>query len=133
MINKNRKQKNQGTVLIIIMFIIALASAVIAGMMQINTERIQLMRNQVFAAQATAIAEAGLADAFAEIRSDATWNNGFSNKSFGNGSYAVTVSGGTVTSTGTSAQGFKTRIAADITIGSSSPYIIRIDKLRINQ
>jgi hypothetical protein len=38
-----------------------------------------------------------------------------------------------ITSTGVSSQGFTAKIEADVTIGSSSPHIVRIDKLRINE
>ena len=106
-------------------------------MLQINTEEIQLMRNQIYAAQALAIAEAGLNDAFSELRADSSWNSGFSDKAFDDGSYTVTVSGSlpnlTVESTGTSSQSFVARVRADIIVGSSSPYILSIYNLRINE
>ncbi|MCD4830860.1 MAG: hypothetical protein K8R02_03510 [Anaerohalosphaeraceae bacterium] len=136
--NKNIKQKNNGSILIVVVFVIALMAAVIAGLLQMDSERIGLMRNQVFSTQATSIAEAGLADAFAQIRGDNTWTSGFTNKSFGGGSYTVTAGAwtsntNTITSTGTSPQSFVTEIAADITIGSTSPYVIRVNSLRINE
>jgi len=112
-------------VLLITIFAVALLSAITIGILQMNTEEIQLMRNQIRAAEALAIAEAGLNDAFAEIRADSTWTTGFTDKSFNGGSYTVTVTGSlpnlTITSTGTSSQGFVARIEADITVGSSSP------------
>ena len=127
---------HNGSVLLVTIFIVALFSAVVLGMLQINTEEIQIMRNQIYAAQALTIAEAGLNDAFSELRADSSWNSGFSDKAFDDGSYTVTVSGSlpnpTVESTGTSLQGFTARVEADVTVGSSSPYIIRIDNLRIN-
>ncbi len=133
----NHKQKINGSVLLITIFATALLSAITIGILQINTEEIQLMRNQIYAAEAQAIAEAGLNDAFSELRVDSSWNSGFSNKVFDDGSYTVTVSGTlpnlTITSTGTSSQGFVARVGADITVGSISPYIIRIDSLRINE
>jgi Tfp pilus assembly protein PilX len=130
----NRIFKNTGSVLIVVVFAIALMTAFVAGMLQLNAEQIQLMRNEVYAAQAMAVTEAGMADAFAQLRSSSSWTSGFNNKSFGGGSYTVSVAGSSIVSTGTSAQGFASRIQADITIGgSSSPYIIRVDKLRINE
>ena len=36
-------------------------------------KEIQLMQNQVYAAEALATAEAGLNDAFKELRADAAW------------------------------------------------------------
>jgi Tfp pilus assembly protein PilX len=132
--NMKNKFKNNGSVLIVVVFVIALMTALVAGILQLNTEQIQIMKNEVFAAQAKAIAEGGLADAFAQLRSNPNWNAGFSSKSFGGGSYTVSVADFNVVSTGTSEQGFTARVQADITIGGiSSPYIIRIDKLRINE
>lgn len=122
--------------MLIVVFIIALLSALVTGMLQINTEEIQLMQNHVYASQALAVAEAGLNDAFSEIRADDEWDDGFDDKSFGSHSYTVEVSGDlpnlTIESTGTSSQGFVARVEADITVGSVSPYIVRIDKLWIN-
>jgi Tfp pilus assembly protein PilX len=133
----NRKPRQKASVLLITIFVTALLSAVTIGILQINTEEIQLMRNQIYAAEALATAEAGLNDAFSELRVDSSWNTGFSSKSFNNGSYTVTVSGTlpnlTIASTGTSSQGFIARVEADLTVGSSSPYIMRIDELRINE
>ena len=128
---------HNGSVLLITIFATALLCAITIGILQVNTEEIQLMRNQIYAAEAQAIAEAGLNDAFSELRVDSSWNSGFSDKTFDNGSYTVTVSGTlpnlTITSTGTSAQSFVARVEADITVGSASPYLIRIDSLRINE
>lgn len=129
--------RNNGSVLLITIFVVALLSAITIGILQINTEEIQLMRNQIRAAEALATAEAGLNDTFAEIRADSTWTTGFTDKSFNDGSYTVTVTGTlpnrTITSTGTSSQGFVAKVEADITVGSSNPYVIRIDSLRINE
>ena len=131
------RQKNNGSVLLIAVFVIALLSALVMGMAQMNTEEIQLMRNQIFAAYALATAEAGLNDAFAQIRADPNWADGFTDKAFNGGSYTVTVTGSLpnriVTSTGTSSEGFVAKVEADVTISTSSPYIIRIDNLRINE
>jgi len=118
-------------------FATALLSAITIGILQINTEEIQLMRNQIYAAEAMAIAEAGLNDAFSELRVDSSWNTGFSNKVFDTGSYNVTISGSLpdliIESIGTSAQGFIAKVEAEIAVGSLSPYIIAIKSLRINE
>ena len=131
--NMKLKTKNSGSVFLITVFIIAFLSAVVMGMLQINTEEIQLVQNQMFAAEALATAEAGLNDAFSELRNDPNWTTGFSGKAFNGGSYTVDVNDLTITSTGTSPQGFVGRIEADITIASTSPYSIRIDHFRINE
>ncbi len=125
------KPKNNGLVLLIVVFVIALLSAVAIGMLQLNTEEIQLMHNQINATQAIATAEAGLNDALFRIREGSDPN--INDESFNGGSYTVVANGNTITSTGTTAQGFVARVEADITIGTVSPYIIRIDNLRINE
>ena len=126
------KVNNGGSVLLITVFVIAFLSALVIGMLQMNMEEIQLVRNQIFAAEALATAEAGLNDAFSELRADPSWNAGFTDKAFNGGSYTVDVNESTITSTGTSSQSFVGRVEADIRIGSSSPYVIGIDQLRIN-
>jgi hypothetical protein len=131
------RQKDNGSVILITVFAIAMLSVLVIGILEINTEEIQLMRNQVYAAEALATAQAGLNDSFSELRSDSSWDSGFTNKAFNGGSYSVTVAGSlpnlTIESTGTSSQGFVARTEADITVGTSSPYIIKIDNLRINE
>lgn len=129
---------NKGTVLLMTIFVIALLSAVVIGMLQMITEEIQVMRNQIYSTQALEIAEAGLNDALSELRTDSSWDIGFTDKTFEDGSYTTTVSGSlpnlTLESTGTSAQGFIAKVEAEITVGSSGPpHIIRIDSLRINE
>ena len=130
--------RNSGSVFLMTVFVIALLTALTMGMLQMNTEEVQLMRNQIYAAQALGVAEAGLNDAFAEIRADSSWAVGFFGEPFNSGSYTVDVSGVlpnlTIESEGISSQGFVARIAADITVGSNGPpYVIRIDQFRINE
>jgi type II secretory pathway component PulK len=131
------KQKNSGSVLLITVFAIALFSVLVMGMLQMNTEEIQLMQNQIYAAQALAIAEAGLNDAFARIRAERGWDMGFENKPFDGGRYTVDVTGAlpnrTIMSRGTSSQGFVAKLEANVTVSSTGPYIIRIDSLRVNE
>jgi len=95
------------------------------------------MRNHIYAAKALAIAEAGLNDAFSELRSDSGWTDGFTDKSFNGGTYTVSVSGSlpdlTITSDAVSSESYAANVEADITVGTSSPYVIRIDDLRINE
>ena len=130
------KIKNNGSALLIVVFTIVLLTAFVVGMLEMNSEQIQIMKNEIFTAQAKAIAEAGLADAFSQLRANSSWTAGFSNKSFGGGSYTVTVTGTlpslVIVSTGTSAQSFTSKVQANVTVGTSNPYIIRIDQLRIN-
>lgn len=131
------KTRNNGSVILIVIFAVAMLSTIVAGILQLNTEELQVMQNQVYATQAWCVAEAGLSDAYYELRSDSSWNTGFTNKSFNDGSYSVTVTGTTpsltVESTGISQQGYVARLSADLTLSASSPYTIRVDKLRVNE
>ena len=130
--------QGNGSVLLVAVFAIALMSVLTIGIVEMHSEEIQLMQNQVNAAQALTVAEAGLNDAFAEIRNNSSWTTGFTGKSFpGCGTYTVTVTGAlpnrTIISTATTSLGFTARERADVTIGSSNPYVIRVDSLRINE
>jgi len=127
-----KKLKNNGSVFLMVVFATALLSMLVTGMLQLNTEELQLVQNQIFAAQALATAEAGLNDALSRLRTDPNYVTSFT-EDFEGGSYTVDINGSTITSTGTSSQGFVARIEADITIRSYSPYVIRIDHLRINE
>ncbi len=72
-------------------FIVALLAAAVTGLIQLKTVEIQTMNNQVQAAEAQAIAQAGLNDAIFEVRTNAGWTDGFTNKAFADGSYTVTL------------------------------------------
>lgn len=125
-----------GSALLLVVFVVALLSAVVMGMLQVITGDVQVMRNQVFAAEAQEIAEAGLHDELYRIRKNWQWVSGVT-ENFNGGSYTVTVAGSkpnlTVESTGTSAQGFVCRVQADLVVGDSTyPYPIKVDKFRVN-
>jgi type II secretory pathway component PulK len=133
-----KHRKNNGVVFLMVIFAIALLTTITVGILIMSTEELLLMDNQLYAAQAMCTAEAGLNDAFAQIRSNSSWTTGFTNKSLSNGgSYTVTVTGTlpniTITSTGTSPQGYIAAMAANVTIGTVSPYKIRINQLRVNE
>lgn len=129
-------QRQKGVVMLIAIFVIALMTTLVVGIAQMNTEQIQIIQNQISATEALYIAEAGLNDALSEIRNNNVWSNGFSNKSYYGGQYDVGVVENTpyftITSTGTSANGFVAEVEADITTGDTAPYIIRIDEYKIN-
>lgn len=133
------KQRQDGSVLLIVVFAVALMCIITVGILQMTTEEIQLMQNQVYAAEALATAEAGLNDAFKRIRADSNSIDDFPfTESFNGGSYTVLAVEGSlpdpnIISEGTSSQDFRARVKADIMVGSTSPYIVRIDKLRINE
>lgn len=135
---KTRLRKS-GSVFLIAVFVVALLAVLVAGMLQMVTEDIQLMRNQIYAAEALATAEAGLNDAFGRIRADDDWIGPLADVPFNGGSYDVNVTGSlpsrTIAAEGTSSQGFVARLEADITIDTSggTDHTIRIDHLRINE
>ena len=134
---KTRHKENNGTALLAVVFAVALLSVLTMGMLQINTEELQLMRNQLYAAHALATAQAGLNDALSQIRLDDQWVGPYAGEPFNGGSYDVTVSGTlpslTIISQGTSSQSFVAEVQADVTVDNVSPYKIRIDNLRINE
>ena len=126
--------RKEGSALIMVVFVIAFLATIVMAILEMNTEEIQPMQNQGYAAEALAQAEAGLNDALYEIRNDSSWTTGFTNRSFNNGTYTVTVSGGTIESTGTTGQNYVASVSADVTIKSSGPpHVVRIDTLRINE
>jgi len=131
------ERKNKGSVILLAVFTIALMATLVIGMLQMVTEEIQLAQNHIYSSQAIAVAEAGLNDAFYELRTDSSWNSGFTDKAFGGSSYTVTVAGAlpniTIESTGTSGQGFMAKITAIVTISASAPHIIRIDESKLNE
>ncbi len=86
--------RNRGVVLLLTVFVVTLLAAVVTGLLQLSTVDIQMMNNHVHAAQALAVAQAGLNDAFGKIRADSSWCDGFTNKAFGGGSYTVLLTSG---------------------------------------
>ncbi len=127
-------QWESGSVLLVVVLLVALLAALVMGHVQVNTEEIQLMQNHVGGAEALAIAEAGLNDALAQLRQDPGWRAGYADKSFGGGSYTVVVDGPTVTSTALTSRGFVAKVRAGIRKGADdSPSLVEVSKLRINE
>lgn len=135
------KLTKKGSVLVITVFVIAMLSTLIAGMLQMDISEIQLAQHRVYAAQAQALAEAALNEAMAEIRQDSSWTTGFDDKQmsaetkFGGGQYSVDVNDTTlsITASVTSWDGYTATMEAEVTVGATSPHIIRIDSLKINE
>ncbi len=131
--------RNIGSIMLIATFAIAMLSALVIGMLQMNTEEIQLMQNQIYAAQALATAEAGLNDAFSELRDDDEWVGPLTKVPFNGALYNVSITGTLpnliIESEGISIQGFVARVEAYVTVDTSdsSNHAIRIDNLRINE
>jgi len=126
--------KNVGSVLLIVVLLVALLAATVAGHLQINAEEIQLMQNHIGGVESLATAEAGLNDALAQLRSDSGWHGGYVDKPFNGGSYSVAIDGSTIRSRGVTSTGFTATMEAEVTLASDGPpYLIRIDSLRINE
>jgi type II secretory pathway component PulK len=134
-----KKTGNNGAVFLVVIFAIALMATITVGILAMTTEELMLMQNQLYAAEAIEVAEAGLNDAFAQIRSNSNWtpDASYTNKSFPDyGTYTVSVTGTlstrTITSRGMLPQGYDANVVTDITIGTGSPYIVRVDSMKIN-
>ncbi len=83
------------------MVLVALLAATVMGHLQVNAEEIQLMQNHLHSIEAMVVAEAGINDALAQLRVDSTWNTGFADKPFSNGTYTVTIKDATIQSAAT--------------------------------
>jgi hypothetical protein len=125
------KQSESGSVLLVVVLLVALLAAVVMGHLEVNTEEIQLVRNHTGGAEALALAEAGLNEALARLRQDPGWDAGFVDKPFASGTYTVVVNGATVTSTALTSRGFVAKVEAEVT--TAPPGLIQIEKLRINR
>jgi type II secretory pathway component PulK len=126
--------RQSGSVMMMTVFVIALLSTLVMGILEMNTVDIQIMQNHVAAVEAQMMAQTGLNHALSELREDAGWSDGFTNQAWNNGTYTVAVSGTQITVTGTTAQGFSAELVADVTVSASGPpYTVRLDTLRINQ
>jgi len=126
--------RNTGSVLLVIVLLVALLTATVVGHLQINTEEIQLMQNHVGGVEALATAEAGLNDAMARLRLDRGWHDGFAGKPFNGGAYTVVIDGSTIQSAAVTSNGFTATMKAKVTVASDGPpYVVRIDSLRINE
>lgn len=146
---------NSGSILLITVFTIAMLSTLVIGILEANTSEIQLVQNQLYAAQTLALAEAGLNDAMAQIRNDPTWKqdiptiteiNDYKDtwvagglpanaEEFGDGYYTVGFDGSRVVITAgvKSWRGYTVIIEAQVTISPGVPHIIRIDNLKVNE
>jgi hypothetical protein len=125
--------RQSGSVLLIVVVLVALLAATVVGHLQVNAEEIQLMQNHLHGTEAMAVAEAGLNDALAQLRVDFRWSKGFADKPFGDGTYTVTIKDTTILSTAKTSDGFSARIEADVAVAPDGPpYLVRIDELRIN-
>ena len=127
--------RNNGSVILVAIFVVALLATVVIGMVQVNTEEIQVVQNHIYAAQALSIAEAGLNDAYSFLREDPFWADGFTDKAFIDGSYTVTVAGTPpilyLRSIGTTSNGYVAEVDAEIVIDvDTDPHRLRTNRRR---
>jgi len=137
------KFRDKGSVLVMSVFVVVMVSALVIGILQINMSEVWLTQHRINAAQARAVAEAGLNDALARIRQSRNWTVGFQDKEltaeedFAGGQYTVDVNGNTITVTASTNEweGYTSTLEAQITIrdGNIPPHIIRIDSLKVNE
>jgi long-subunit fatty acid transport protein len=129
-----RTQRRQsGSVLLIVVVLVTLLAATVMGHLQVNAEEIQLMQNHLHGVEAMTLAEAGFNDALAQLRANPAWTVGFADKTFGTGTYTVTVNDATIRSVATTSNGFSACVEADVEVAPDGPpHLIRIEALRIN-
>jgi Tfp pilus assembly protein PilX len=124
---------NRGTVLIMVVFVTALLSAVVIGLVQINTEEIQISQNHLHAAQAMAVAEAGLNAALAQLRAKGSLSD-IAETSFGQGAYWVSMAGSSITANGRTAEGYVAKVQATVTVHSDGPpHAVDINTFKVNE
>lgn len=127
----DNRPSETGSVLLVVLLLVALLGAVVMGHLQVNTEEMQLVQNHTGGAEALALAEAGLNEALARLRQDRGWTAGVVNQPFGSGSYQVVVNGSTVTSTAVTARGYVAKVEVEVT--KTPEGRARIERWRINR
>ncbi|MHC4158770.1 MAG: hypothetical protein ACYSSO_06795 [Planctomycetota bacterium] len=136
------KFRDKGSVLVMSVFVIIMVSALVIGILQINLSEVWLTQHRVNAAQARAVAEAGLNDALARIRIDPNGTTeDFSQTlpaagDFAGGQYTVDVNSDTITVTADVNEwvGYRATLEAEITVSDgNTPHIIRIDSVKVNE
>ncbi len=127
------RHAHQGTVLIMVVFITALLSAVVMGLVQINTEEIQIAQNHLHAARALALAEAGLNAALAQLRAQGSVSD-IAETSFDQGVYWVSITGSALTAHGRTADGYVAQVQATVTVAADGPpYAVAINTFKVNE
>jgi hypothetical protein len=129
------REHRKGVVLVLTLLLVAMASALVVGLLRLNAVEAGHVHDLIRMAEAEALAEAGLNDALSRLRTDNNWNEGFSEKAFAGGEYNVTVSGEppylNVVSWARSQSGSIAGIEVGLTLAASAPYLIRIDSYRL--
>jgi hypothetical protein len=132
-LSTKRNRLEPGSVLLVVVLLVALLAAVVMGHLQVNTEEIQLVQNHAGGVEALMLAEAGLNEALARLGQDPRWNAGFRDKPFGRGTYTVVLDGSTLTSTAVTSRGFVAQVQAEVAkTPGMPPRAVRIEQWRIN-
>jgi Tfp pilus assembly protein PilX len=123
-------KNEKGIALILVLFTMLFISLLVVAFVDLATIDQQIVTNQIYDLRAGFIADAGVETAIYELRQDSGYSGTGGNAEFPSGSgntYNVTVSGSTITSTGTVSD-FSRTIEVDFVLsGASAPYTVRIN------
>ena len=123
-------RENKGVALILALFTMLFISLIVVAFLDIATIDQLIATNQIRDSQAGFIADAGVETAIYELRQDNTYTGTGVDIEFPSGSgntYNVTVSGSTITSTGTIGDFSRTVEVDFLLIDSFFPYTVRIN------
>lgn len=134
--NIHTKKREQGFVLVLTLFAALIMSALIIALVNIQTIDLNLIKNNMSSKKAYYIAEAGIADAINEIRTngmveDTQWQKNFPLDTSAD-SYSVAVSqrGLFITSTGHAAASNFSRTLEVTLIDVISPHLVAVDQFK---
>ena len=120
--------------LLMTVFAIAFAVALVVGFLQASLTDLKIARNTQYSKRALYIADAGIEDAVSELRWLRFWSDGFADKPFAGDSYTVTVANtyptAVIDSIGTVSGGFQKHARAGVTILGPpyhKPYPVIVD------
>ena len=121
MTHRARRQR-RAAVLLVVLLLVGITATLLCLLLDTHTIQIRCIHNQVGAARAQYLAEAGVQDAMSELLLEPSWRTGFTDKEFPLGSghtYTVTLDDGSgseivITSTATTSQGFTKSVVATV-------------------
>ena len=132
-VNRQAPTHKKGSVLLVTVFLIAFGALLVGGLLLALTSDLQIVKNHLYSTKALYVADAGIEDAIAALRSDYTWDSGFTQKPFPAGStshYTVSVVNThptvVLTSTGVAAGLERTVEVKVIVAEMSAPYPTRV-------
>ncbi len=123
--------------MVVVIYCIALFAAMMVGLLGVCAEDTLLLQNEVKYVESWYVAEAGLNDAYAKLKINPYWNEGYSDKSVENGMYTVNIHGSppnlTVRSLGRCNRGFPVCMETDLYLSDKGSSTIYILGMRVNQ